>query len=53
MATFLFSFIVILLAGLGLFVGVLAGRGPVKGSCGGISCGKLGSCAGCTRAKAP
>lgn len=34
------------LAGLGLGLGVLAGRAPLKGSCGGLSCGACkGSCA--------
>ena len=35
MTLFLLSFAVILLAILGLVVGVLLGRGPLKGSCGG------------------
>ncbi len=35
MTLFLLSFAVILLAILGLGVGVLLGRGPLKGSCGG------------------
>ena len=35
MILFLFSFAVILLAILGLGAGVLLGRGPIEGSCGG------------------
>ena len=35
MTLFLLSFAVIALAFLGLGVGVLLGRGPLKGSCGG------------------
>ena len=35
MTLFLLSFAVIVLAFLGLGVGVLLGRGPLKGSCGG------------------
>ena len=35
MTLFVLSFVVILLAILGLGAGVLLGRGPLKGSCGG------------------
>lgn len=45
MTLFLFSFAIIALAGLGLAIGVLAGRDPIKGSCGGLSC--AGACATC------
>lgn len=45
MATFLLSFIVIAAAAGALALGVLAGRPPIKGSCGGAACG--GACATC------
>ncbi|MBY4893866.1 hypothetical protein KUL25_13930 [Rhodobacteraceae bacterium N5(2021)] len=51
MTLFLFSLGVIALSGLGLAIGVLAGRGPIKGSCGGISCGVPGGCAACPSRK--
>lgn len=37
MALFLLSFCVFSLLIIGMSVGVLAGRGPIKGSCGGMS----------------
>lgn len=49
MTTFLFSFGIIVLSGVGLAVGVLVGRDPIKGSCGGISCGVPGGCVGCPK----
>ena len=36
MAVFLLTFAIMTLAGLGLAVGVLAGRKPLNGSCGGV-----------------
>jgi hypothetical protein len=52
MTLFLFSFAVIALAALGPAIGIIAGRGPIKGSCGGVSCGVPGGCAACpSRAK--
>lgn len=48
MSTFLFSFILIGLAMAGLSVGVLFGRKPIKGSCGGLNqSGVSGSCEVC------
>ena len=46
MTTLLLSFIVTILAVLGLAVGVLLGRKPIRGSCGGLSCVGL-DCATC------
>lgn len=48
MITFILSMFVIGLSILGLAVGTLMGRGPVQGSCGGLSCGKRLACEGCT-----
>lgn len=47
MATLIFSFAIILLAGGGLAVGLAFGRPPVKGSCGGLACLGLGECEVC------
>lgn len=38
---------VFLLAGCGLAAGIFFGRGPVKGSCGGMSCLKDHDCEAC------
>lgn len=38
---------IVLLAVLGLGLGSLVGRGPVKGSCGGMACIKDVACEGC------
>jgi hypothetical protein len=58
MTVFVLSFAVIVLAMLGLAAGVLLGRGPIAGSCGGL--GQGNACAACTspcskrrRARAP
>lgn len=37
MATFMFSLVIVLLAIGGLGLGVVAGRAPIKGSCGGVA----------------
>ncbi|MGO4906768.1 hypothetical protein ACEN2J_00400 [Pseudorhodobacter sp. W20_MBD10_FR17] len=42
---------IILLAVLGLALGSLFGRGPVKGSCGGMACIKDIACEGCPNRK--
>ena len=47
METIFLSLIIILLAIAGLGIGVLAGREPLKGSCGGLACHKGLSCANC------
>lgn len=43
----LLVFAIVLLAVLGLGLGSLFGRGPVKGSCGGMACIKDIACEGC------
>ena len=53
METLILAFVITLLAIAGLAIGVLAGRPPIKGSCGGIACAKGISCSVCpSRAKA-
>ncbi len=47
MGTFILTFTIILLAIAGLALGVIFGRAPIKGSCGGISCIKNGDCGAC------
>lgn len=51
MATFLLTFSIFLLAVAGLALGVLFGRDPLKGSCGGLACAKGISCSGCQAGK--
>ncbi|MBT8412789.1 MAG: hypothetical protein KJO30_00550 [Boseongicola sp.] len=55
METIILTFVVSLLAIAGLAVGVLAGRTPIKGSCGGLACHKGLSCGVCKagRGKGP
>ena len=47
MTTFLLAFVLVALAVLGMAAGVLLGREPIAGSCGGLGNGK--ACAACTR----
>lgn len=47
METILLAFVISLLAIAGLAVGVIAGRGPIRGSCGGLGCHKGISCGVC------
>lgn len=47
MATIVLAFVLIALTILAVSVGVLFGRQPVKGSCGGLSCIKGADCAIC------
>lgn len=51
MQIFLMSLGLILLAFMGLALGVIFGRPPIKGSCGGLACIKGGACAACPRKK--
>ena len=44
--TVLFSLVIILTAVLAMSVGVMAGREPIKGSCGGVSGGACELCSG-------
>ena len=47
METILLAFLIVLLAIVGLAIGVLAGRAPIKGSCGGLACVKGVDCSAC------
>jgi hypothetical protein len=49
MAIFVFSFVILVLAMLGMAIGVLCGRPPIRGSCGGLSdsAGSKGKCLVC------
>lgn len=47
MHTILFAFFILLLAIAGLAIGVIFGRAPIKGSCGGLACHKRLSCGIC------
>lgn len=50
MTTVLLVFLGMLLIGLAMSIGVLFGRGPIKGSCGGIATkGEQGECTLCGR----
>lgn len=49
METMILSLVLILLSVAGLAIGVIMGRAPIKGSCGGLACIKDAGCAGCTR----
>ena len=46
LTTLMLSFLVIVLAILAMGVGVLAGRGPIRGSCGGLNGGPCELCSG-------
>lgn len=47
METIILAFLILLLAIAGLAIGVLAGRAPIKGSCGGLACIKGIDCGVC------
>lgn len=52
METFLLAFGLVLLSVLGLALGVIFGRTPLKGSCGGLACSKGLPCSGCRKGNA-
>lgn len=47
METIILAFLILLCAMVGLAVGVLGGRPPIKGSCGGLACLKGIDCGVC------
>jgi hypothetical protein len=47
MATFVLTLVIVLASIAGLAAGVLLGRAPLRGSCGGIACLKSGGCTAC------
>ncbi len=49
MAGFVIGFAIVLLSVGGLALGVIFGREPLRGSCGGLSCIPGTDCAGCPR----
>ena len=51
MATLMLSFVIVALAVTGMAIGVMAGRSPIKGSCGGLNGGKCELCSGSCRRK--
>ena len=51
MQTFILTLFFVLLSVLGLGLGVLAGRAPIKGSCGGLACMKGAGCGACARSR--
>ncbi len=44
MASIVLTFLIVLVSMCGLAVGVLLGRAPIKGSCGGLACANCGGC---------
>lgn len=51
MQIFLLTLCLMLLSVAGLAVGLLFGRAPIKGSCGGLACIDGGNCEACGRKK--
>lgn len=47
MELFFLTFTIIILSVVGLAIGILAGRSPIKGSCGGLNCIKGIDCGIC------
>ena len=46
LATLILSFVVVMIAVTAMAVGVMAGRAPIKGSCGGLNGGACELCSG-------
>ena len=46
LATLILSFVVVAVAVTGMAIGVMAGRSPIKGSCGGLGGGACELCSG-------
>ncbi|MCK0097352.1 hypothetical protein MWU60_17370 [Yoonia sp. F2084L] len=44
MASIILTFLILLISMGGLAVGILLGRAPIKGSCGGLACANCGGC---------
>ena len=51
LTTLMLSFVIVGLAVTGMAIGVMAGRAPIKGSCGGLNGGKCELCSGSGRCK--
>lgn len=49
MATIILSIVIVLLSAGGLAIGLLFGRAPIKGSCGGLACRNDAGCDACSR----
>jgi hypothetical protein len=47
MATFILTLVIVLASIAGLAAGVLLGREPLRGACGGVACVKGGGCMAC------
>ena len=47
MTTFIIVFIMLMLAGAAMAIGVIFGRKPIKGSCGGLGAGGVERACGC------
>lgn len=47
MATFVLTLVIVLASVAGLAIGVLLGRAPLRGTCGGVACVKGGGCVAC------
>ncbi len=49
MGTFILSLTIVVLAIGGMAIGILFGRPPIKGSCGGLACIKGTDCSACPK----